>query len=109
MEAKLNKLARYKLLTELHRDTDTTIHTTYDCDIAKKQRRVEVKTKWEKDAMLGIGGFGNVWREKESSGELRAVKEIHKMLLKHQRVDFTRELELLVLVGDVNFPKIPHL
>lgn len=54
------------------------------------------RTTWKQDTELGSGNFGEVWREKEIGGEVRAVKIIMKRIL-------TRELEVLVRVNDVRF------
>ncbi|KAL0633274.1 hypothetical protein Q9L58_007827 [Maublancomyces gigas] len=51
------------------------------------------RTTWKQDKELGSGNFGEVWREKEIGGEVRAVKIMTKRILK-------RELEVLVRVND---------
>lgn len=93
------RLNRHKLRTEFHEDTVT--HTTFESDLATRRRRVEVKTTWKREMELGAGGFGEVWREKEENGELRAVKILPRVLLNTQKIDYTRELETLVELKDV--------
>lgn len=60
--------------------------------------------RWGKDKELGVGSFGEVWRERELGGELRAVKTITKFILKSCKIDYKRELQVLVKVKDVPYP-----
>lgn len=61
------------------------------------------RTTWKKDKELGIGSFGEVWRERELGGELRAVKTIARFTLKSNKIDHKRELQVLVKVKNVQF------
>lgn len=59
------------------------------------------RTTWTQDKELGAGGFGEVWREKELGGQFRAVKIISKFALKASKINYERELQVLVEVKDV--------
>lgn len=59
------------------------------------------RTTWKRDKELGVGSFGEVWREEDTRGQFRAVKAISKFALKSNRIDYERELRVLVEVKDV--------
>lgn len=93
MTSDSSKLDQYKLQATIHADT---------VDHKEEQQTVT----WIRETKLGAGSFGEVWREKELiSGKLRAVKVIPKVLLKSNRVDYKRELEMLVELKDVSLLK----
>lgn len=70
-------------------------------DFASVNIPANIHTTWKRDKELGIGSFGEVWREKEIGGEFRAVKTITKFILKSSKIDYEREVQALVEVKDV--------
>lgn len=59
--------------------------------------------KWERVRQLGVGGFGVVWLERESTTrELRAVKRLQLEQLLAQKIDIKRELQTLIALRDVS-------
>lgn len=85
------KLDLYKLDATFH--GDTVVHTT---GVVRGPRIAALETTWKRMGIIGAGGFGVVWREKEEqSGQLRAVKVIPRMGLN------IREVKALVEVQDV--------
>lgn len=101
MDHRVNRLDRYKLKTDFP-DEQTVVHTTIKSNLTARQRRIEVKEIWKREKELGAGAFGSVWREKEKAGQLRAVKILPKVVLNAMRVDYVRELEVLVELSDVS-------
>lgn len=99
----------YKLET-IFNDDDSVSHVTrkkrYAPNAGSDDGSIIVRTTWTRDRELGIGSFGEVWLEKESWGELRAVKTITKFVLKSNKIDYQRELQALVKVKDVQ--SLPH-
>lgn len=91
------KLDRYKLETAFHADHSVT-HTTYKTDLAARQRKTAVRTKWTEKRKLGSGGFGIVVLQEAEGGQLRAVKKLPQGLGK---IDYSRELKVLSKVADV--------
>lgn len=92
----------YKLQTTFH-DENTVSHTGPELGHAVDIPPMALKRTWTREKELGIGSFGEVWREKEDeSGELRAVKLIPKAILKAKKINYRDELEALVKVKDVN-------
>lgn len=86
---------RYKLVAEF--STNSVTHRTFKSDLRSRQRRIEVRTTWATQRILGAGAFGEVRLESEQgTGELRAVKAIAKMQVN------TRELETLIDLQDVS-------
>lgn len=84
---------QYKLETIFNSD-DTVSHIDRTGPVTR--------TTWKRDKELGVGGFGEVWREKEiGGGELRAVKTIPKIVLKSNKVAYKRGLQVLVQVKNV--------
>lgn len=87
-------VAEFKLKTTFIND-DTVSHVGDKPGLASQ-------STWTKDKELGVGSFGEVWREKEIGGQFRAVKTIRKFTLKSNKIDYERELQVLVKVKDVN-------
>lgn len=80
-------------LSALFRD-DTIIHTTA---LVTGKRKMVPSTTWKRERLLGAGGFGMVWLEKERhSQELRAVKVLSKSQLQ------LREVETMIELRDVS-------
>lgn len=87
-------LDRYKLESVITGDNVT--HLTFQSDLKTNRRRIQVRTTWEHQRMLGKGAFGVVSLQREKvSGELRAVKAIDRNRLNK------REMELLIDLQDV--------
>lgn len=85
---------RYKLESAFGDNTVT--HRTFKSDLRSHQRRIEVRTTWTKQRVLGAGSFGEVRLERqEGTGELRAVKAIARMQVN------THEVEALIELQDV--------
>lgn len=87
-----------KIETEV---SDTfTKHVFYSPGSSAEERQIRKVEKWVRDAFLGQGGFGTVYRERCEEGErqnmVRAVKEIKKQILAGEELDYTRELEAIV-------------
>lgn len=59
------------------------------------QHRTE---RWSRERIIGGGGFGTVWLEREVAGALRAVKQISK----GSKNTGTGELLALTKLGEVN-------
>lgn len=92
---------RYKLVSEF--STNSVTHRTVKSDLRSRQRRIEVRTTWATQRVLGAGAFGEVRLEREQgTGELRAVKAIAKMQVN------THEVEALIDLQDVCivFPRL---
>lgn len=59
--------------------------------------------RWEKVRMIGAGGFGSVWLQKEkATGQLRAVKIIQRHIVKS--TGLSQELAALITLTDVCTP-----
>lgn len=103
-------ISRFTLQTVFNGD-DTVTHVNGMSGPVNFQRRdgvsINVCTTWKRDTELGTGSFGEVWREKSTGGQLRAVKTITKFTLKSNKMDYERELEVLVKVKDVQSPRNP--
>lgn len=83
---------RYKLVSEFGPGSVT--HQTFKSDLRSRQRRIEVRTTWATQRILGAGAFGTVRLEREqATGELRAVKAIAKMQVNTQEVEALIELQ----------------
>lgn len=89
-------LARYKLDSEF---TDNGVtHRTITSNIITGHRRIEVQKTWVGERKLGVGSFGEVFLQREtSSGQLRAVKVVLNQLKKMK----LNELNALVMLQDV--------
>lgn len=75
------------------------VHTTYEWEFST--RGPKRSSTWEEVRRIGSGAFGSVWLEKEQEGGLlRAVKRLQRASL--QRVEFSREIQALIAVGDVS-------
>lgn len=75
-----------------------TQHVFYTSGRSVRQRRVRRVERWTRETLLGNGAYGIVYRER-CDGErprFRAVKEIKKLFLKEEELDYTRELEAIV-------------
>lgn len=86
-------IAEFKLQTVFNSD-DTVSH------INDKSGLV-FRTTWTRDKELGVGRFGEVWREKDTEGQLRAVKTISRFTLKSNKINYERELQVLIEVREV--------
>lgn len=71
MSDQLSQFEEYKLRTSFYDDY---------CEHTYKSRKAE---RWRRGKVLGQGGFGVVWLEKEKKGALRAVKQISKRKIKN--------------------------
>lgn len=47
------------------------------------QRHIHLYKPWRLQQLLGSGTFGAVWFERDDTGQLRAVKILHRGLLPH--------------------------
>lgn len=98
------RIDEYKLET-IFNDDDTVSHNNRKfgpvSNPGSDDALIGVRTTWKRDKELGIGGFGEVWLEKETGGEFRAVKTITKFILRSSKIDYERELQVLVKVKDV--------
>lgn len=95
------KLSASKLETTFEGD-DVVVHTSYEADRAVKRRMVEVKSRWKRIRELGSGTFGVVWLEEKEGGGKRAVKSLFRQLMSAQKIDYSRELQALVELREVN-------
>lgn len=79
---------------------NTTNHVFYTPGRSAKERQIRKEEKWVRNAYLGQGAFGVVYRERCEAGErlskIRAVKEIKKRVAAGEELDYTRELEAIV-------------
>lgn len=90
------KLDMYKVNATFRGDTVT--HTTGGSRIAA------LETAWKRMGIVGAGGYGVVWREKEEeSSQLRAVKVIPRNGVN------IREVKALVEVQDVRTLPSPSI
>lgn len=94
-------LDRHKLETTFY--DDHVVHKTYITNLATRQRRVPVKSKWTEKRLISSGGFGIVALEEDEKGQLRAVKRYSQGL---RNVNHTQELKQLVDLKEVCFRKI---
>lgn len=81
---------RYRLRTTFRRDS--TEHHRYISDRARGVRRLTEVKRWQRVKEIGRGGFGEVFLERERSGDFRAVKEIRKQRYGSTSIDYLREL-----------------
>jgi hypothetical protein len=77
-----------------------TVHTYYEPDPTSRRRLVSRSEHWQRQRMIGSGGFGNVWLEKCTKGgnhdiEDRAVKQMGITRQHSARIDYNRELEAI--------------
>lgn len=70
---------------------------TYEWKLSKK--RATGQKTWRRVKMIGSGAFGSVWLEKESGGQLRAVKMIQRHVI--DNTGFSQELAALITLSDV--------
>lgn len=96
-----SELDRHKLETTFY--DNHVVHTTYITNLATRQRRVPVKSKWIEKGLIGSGAFGIVALEEDEKGQLRAVKRYSRGL---SNVNYTQELKQLVNLKEVCFRKI---
>lgn len=85
-----------KLETEL--SGSITEHVFYTTGKSIRERRVRRVERWAREDVLGHGSYGTVYRERceGSLSRFRAVKEIRKIVLENEELDYTRELEAIV-------------
>lgn len=69
------------------------VHSTY------KPGLPETKIEWKREKVIGSGGFGIVWLEKNGGGELRAVKSLPK---RNFKANFLREVDALAELRNVS-------
>lgn len=101
MSVPISKLDNFKLETEF--GDGFVVNATFDWDLSTKLKR---STTWKQEKLLGAGGFGSVWLQKEPGGQLRAVKEIKRHLV--VTLGFTQELLALITLADVCPPRDSH-
>lgn len=94
----ISKLDRFKLETEFN--DGYVVHTTYDWEYSTKGPKKS--STWKEVKQIGSGAFGSVWLEKETGGQLRAVKRLQQ----HSAVGFSQELLALITVTDVSSPRV---
>lgn len=98
MSVPISKLDKFKLETTF--GDGYVVNTTYDWTLSTLHRRLST---WKQEKMLGKGGFGDVWLQKEAeTGKLRAVKELRKDTT--MVMGFTQELLTLIGLGDASTP-----
>lgn len=76
MAASASKLDDYKLETKFLEDC--VVQTTYEWS---SEERVPTVSTWKQVRGIGTGAFGSVWLQKETGGQLRAVKKLPQELL----------------------------
>lgn len=98
MAIPISKLDRFKMETEF--GDGYVMQTTYEWELSA--RSASKTTKWSEVKMIGAGAFGSVWLERESGGELRAVKRLQRHSL--NRTQFSQELLVMIMLADVSDP-----
>lgn len=88
---------------------DHFVHVFYDSGTSAQDRFLRREEEWVRQRVLGHGTFGTIYLEKCVSGrrksDLRAVKEIKKIVLENEQLDCARELEA---VAKFSHPKVRH-
>lgn len=87
-----------RLESEVH--ADHTIHALSISDPTAGHRLQKYQQRWNREKLLGSGGFGTVWLERcvdggVLNGSLRAVKEIKRDATGVSSIDYSRELEAI--------------
>lgn len=102
MATPTGKLDNFKLETTF--GPDFVENSTYEWTYST--RRATGVKKWMRVKMIGAGGFGSVWLEKEESGgQLRAVKMIQRHVI--DTTGFSQELAALITLSDVRMLSSP--
>ncbi|KAL0631069.1 hypothetical protein Q9L58_010083 [Maublancomyces gigas] len=83
----------YKLETSFH--DGYVVSPTYEWKYS--QRRTHSYKTWRRQRLLGSGTFGAVWLEREDTGQLRAIKILHRGLLPNSQ----QLLALITLAGNI--------
>ena len=76
----------------------STRHIFYISGRSARDRRVRREEEWVREAFLGQGAYGVIYKEKchdKAGPRFRAVKEIKKRVA-GEELDYTRELEAIV-------------
>lgn len=85
-----------KLATTVRSGITRHVIETSSRDHRHGPRKIRKEQRWQRDAVIGRGTFGVVWKERlvrgESDVDERAVKMIPKRSGKSTAVDYTREL-----------------
>lgn len=90
MSTPLSKLDRFKLETTF--GDGFVVNATINWKLSTMHKQLST---WRKQKLLGSGGFGNVWLEKDDeAGQLRAVKILERQVV----VEMTFAHELLALI-----------
>lgn len=98
MSVPISKLHKFKLETTF--GDGYVVNVTDDWTLSTVHRR---RLTWKQEKMLGKGGFGDVWLQKEAeTGKLRAVKKLRKETA--MVMGFTQELLALIGLGDASTP-----
>lgn len=100
MATAISKLETYKLETKF--DAGYVENSNFEWKFSTRQRKGF--TRWKREKLLGAGGFGCVWLEKELGGQLRAVKTIQRHVI--AETGFSQELLALITLIDVCSPCI---
>lgn len=96
MATPISKLDNFKLETRF--GVGYVENSTYEWKYST--RRATGLKRWERVKMIGAGGFGSVWLEKErSGGQLRAVKMIQRHVI--DTTGFSQELAALITLSNV--------
>lgn len=93
MPVTFSQFDEYKLSTEF---VEGCWRHTISCDSGVRTER------WSRDKVLGKGGYGTVWLEREEKGALRAVKQISET----KKLLNSRELLALIKLQAVNIPPL---
>lgn len=96
MATPISKLDNFKLETQF--GDGYVDNSTYEWKLSTK--RATGLKRWRSVKMIGAGGFGSVWLEKEDEcGQLRAVKMIQRHVI--DTTGFSQELAALITLSSV--------
>lgn len=91
------ELANFKFETTFY--TNGVLQIASCTELTTGPQNMRIQVKWNDRVTLGHGGFGTVILQEAETGELRAVKKIHKV---RGKMDYSRELRVMLKVADVS-------